>query len=155
MEDRFTHLMEGDDQILNAILMEHFPYREILSRTDKTSLYLRRFYLKRDGVDFHLYLHYFVRGDDDKFVHDHPWDFQTLILNKGYTEELKNGQKYFREPGVWSPRRPAEWAHKVHLTKGPVWTLFKTFGKRKEWGFLTDKGWVAHDEYLGEAIYIP
>lgn len=150
--DRFTLQMKGITRILHEVLTRLLPYRDIVGRDDNSTLYLRRFYLKRWGKS-HIYLHYFARSDDDKYPHDHPWDFKTLILNKGYHEELKNRVKYWRPPLTRFPKRPAEWAHRVHLTKGPVWTLFTTYGRKREWGFLTDNGWVQWKEYLdGERL---
>jgi hypothetical protein len=39
------------------------------------------------GLSF--YLHCFVRSDDDRALHDHPWDFASLILFGDYNEHRK------------------------------------------------------------------
>jgi hypothetical protein len=54
--------------------------------TTKDVLYLRRYYLFR-SKRFNLYLHHFFRSDDDPDPHDHPWDFTSIVLWGGYTEE--------------------------------------------------------------------
>lgn len=145
--DPFAEGMSRSNKIINLILMKLLPYRDIVKTVDgKDSLYLRRFYLKRNGKT-RCFLHYFARSDDDRFLHDHPWDFFTIILNKGYMEEIKGGKYRFRN--ARSGRfHPAEWLHRIHLTEGPVWTLFFPKQKRREWGFQTNEGWVSHTEYL-------
>src|ERR1700721_599838 len=35
---------------------------------------------------FSIYLHWFHRSDADD-LHDHPWDFTSMILWRGYAEE--------------------------------------------------------------------
>jgi hypothetical protein len=37
--------------------------------------------------------------------------------------------------------RPAEWQHWVEIID-PVWTLVFRFRRRREWGFVTERGWV-------------
>ena len=42
--------------------------------------------------------------------------------------------------------RRAEDAHAIATGHWPVWTLFFTGPRRREWGFYTDEGWVKADE---------
>ena len=146
--DKFTAEMRGVNRLLNQVLTKILRYRDIAKGTkDHESLYLRRFYIKKWGKR-RLFLHYFARGDDDRHLHTHPWNFRTFILNKGYHEELKNGKKYFRPALTLFPKRPSTWAHKVHLTNGPCWTMFMPGKKCRTWGFLTEKGEIPFYEYL-------
>ena len=50
--------------------------------------YLQRYYAGtfRDGSD--LWLHRFLSNDGDRHVHSHPFEFQTVMLCGGYTEEF-------------------------------------------------------------------
>ena len=36
---------------------------------------------------FGIFIHKILRSDDDRDLHDHPWNFWTLILKGGYAEE--------------------------------------------------------------------
>jgi len=107
-------------------------------------LYLIRYVLLNYKF-FAFYLHKFMVSDYDT-PHDHPGNFLSLPLTKGYLEHLPDGTAVWR--GSFSLKfRTAEEFHWVELTKGPAWTIFIRFRKRREWGFLTPKGWVHHDEY--------
>lgn len=95
---------------------------------------------------FNVYLHNFLRSDADRHCHDHPWSFCSFILTGGYTEHTINGARKW-QPGALL-YRPAEWLHWVEITPGTqVWTLVVVLPKRREWGFLTEKGWLKWTEY--------
>lgn len=55
------------------------------SRGDKESPYLIRYTLL-DLKAFQICLHVFLRSDHDEH-HDHPWNFISIILWRGYFEE--------------------------------------------------------------------
>lgn len=42
-----------------------------------------------------IYLHKFMRSDEDRALHDHPWSFLSIILRGGYFEisETFEGKK--------------------------------------------------------------
>jgi hypothetical protein len=123
-------------------------------RTDgdeQHNLYLERFYiLKTPWCE--LMIHRFHLGDVP-IMHDHPWDSANVILEGGYLEHvLEDGQEraYFRKPGYFGQRK-AEDFHWVELMPGSsshVWTVFGTFRRRKDWGFLTPEGYVDADEHF-------
>lgn len=49
--------------------------------------YLRRWFVLPRNRLFNVYLHQFVRSDDDRALHDHPWMFNaSLLLDGGYVE---------------------------------------------------------------------
>lgn len=90
---------------------------------------------------FSLYLHHFLRSDHDRHFHDHPWNFLTFILSRGYWENVPAGRFWRRRFSLlW---RPATWQHWVEVEPGrTVWTLFFCTAKSREWGFITEKGWI-------------
>jgi hypothetical protein len=101
-------------------------------------------FLKRGNA----FLHNFNRSDDDRSLHDHPWKWNISILIKGrYWEHLPGGKKVLRKPGRIVFRNGTA-AHRVELLKDehgreiPVWTIFLTGPKCREWGFHCKKGWV-------------
>lgn len=110
--------------------------------------YLRRWYLIPRNPVLNVYLHQFLRSDDDRALHDHPWWFVSLILKGGYTEVTEQGTKR-RRAGSIAFRRAA-WRHRVALERQPIkawegfeipgrelpcWTLIVTGRRVREWGF--------------------
>lgn len=96
---------------------------------------------------FGLYLHCHFKPDPARDLHDHPWDFWTLILKGDYSERRANGLRY-----VWRARSlhhmPAERPHSIHaLSRVPTWTLLFVGRRRRDWGFYTDDGWVPWRQY--------
>jgi hypothetical protein len=48
--------------------------------------YLRRWFLIPRNRFFNIYLHQFLRDDDDRALHDHPWPWLSAILRGAYFE---------------------------------------------------------------------
>lgn len=89
---------------------------------------------------FSIRLHNFLRSDDMRHLHDHPWWFVTLILRGSYYDITEiDGERYASDrlkPG--SIRfRPANHAHAVS-TKG-CWSIVVTGPINRRWGFW-DRG---------------
>jgi len=63
------------------------------------SPYIQRYYAGtfRDGSD--LWLHRFLSAEGDRHLHSHPFEFESIILHGGYTEEFIDidGSKKTRE----------------------------------------------------------
>lgn len=124
-------------------------------RGDAESPYLTRYTLLGTPW-FQLCMHVFHRSDNDE-LHDHPWDFLTLILKGGYKERVFSTRPHAtmllkHKPGALL-YRPAERAHQVILysdaPKGPgeyreAVTLVLMFKRRREWGFFTKNGKYVH-----------
>lgn len=105
---------------------------------------------------FTVKLHKILLSDDD-CIHDHPWNYLSIILKGGYTEirrfkdlpeemrlwvDLPEDAEICRWFGAGSILwRPAPGPHRLALDK-PVWTLVLTSGKKREWGFYTKNGWI-------------
>ena len=89
-------------------------------------------------------LHKFEDSDDISLgLHDHPWDFLTIVLFRGYDELLAGGIVKRRFPGTIAFRR-AETLHAVRLRNGrPSWSLCIIGRRRRRWGFMTKDGWRA------------
>lgn len=123
---------------------------------------IRRFLIPRNRL-LNIYLHKFVRSDDDRALHDHPWWFVSLVLKGGYWEHRGGrliGVKSWRAPGSLAFRRPGE-LHRVELERTleyaspgtvwfepyvherPCWTLVVTGPRMRSWGFQCPRqGWV-------------
>ncbi len=107
------------------------------------SPYLLRWHLLPRNPLCNLYLHRFLRSDDDRALHDHPWVSASLILSGGYIEHRPTGPRWLL-PGDLVVRG-ARSAHRVALRRDadscPVWTLFLTGPRVREWGFHCPGGW--------------
>lgn len=106
--------------------------------------YLRRWYVVPRNPFFNVYLHHFLRSDDDRALHDHPWWNFSFLLDGCYLEHtIAAGgvnHRAFRQTGDFKFRR-ARAAHRVELVDGPCWTLFITGPRIREWGFHCPHGW--------------
>lgn len=94
-----------------------------------------------------VYLHQFLRSDDDRALHDHPWANLSILLRGVYVEHTIDAGGIHRRDvliaGDWRLRWSGRIAHRVELTVGPCWSLFITGSRYREWGFhCADAGWV-------------
>ena len=117
----------------------------------KDNPYLSRWYIIPRNNWFNIYLHKFTRSDDDRALHDHPWWNVSVILKGWYWEIISNN------PELLIPRvrgnivfRKATQLHRIELpVEGyPVWTLFITGPRIREWGFQCPQGWIPWYEFV-------
>lgn len=101
--------------------------------------YLLRWWLIPHNRFFNVYLHHFLRSDDDRAMHDHPWWNLSVLLTGQYREHMPGKTKQRHRLNVVLRRATA--IHRIELTHGPVWTLFITGPKIREWGFHCPNGW--------------
>ena len=119
-----------------------------------------RYYLflkDRKKFPFNVTLHKILKSDVDD-LHDHPWNYSTLILKGGYYEHTPEG-KFWRGPGHFR-RSKATDLHRLELQRDkdgneiPCWSLFIMGKQQREWGFIKAiKGrytWIHNDKYLKE-----
>ncbi|SKM81860.1 Uncharacterised protein [Mycobacteroides abscessus subsp. massiliense] len=122
--------------------------------------YLLRWYVIPRNRWLNVYLHKFLRDDDDRALHDHPWWFLSLVLWGQYIEVTDDGRSVRSAPELWRlfwgdrplVFRPALWRHRVELVKAPAtsvertrirprlralpcWTLIVTGPRTRLWGF--------------------
>lgn len=109
---------------------------------------------------FTVYFHKFVRSDADD-LHDHPWNFLSIILWRGYNEETfkdlpgKDFDSHTAEriqkrywPGMIL-FRSASHAHRVVLVnEKPAYTLVIRSKYIRSWGFFTGPQWQHFTEYF-------
>jgi hypothetical protein len=124
----------------------------------KENPYLKRWYLYRSLEEGSVYLHQMLRDDDDRALHDHPWDFFSFLLAGGYREHTSTGIVERRVPVLGGRPdivfRQAKHAHRLELfrdLKGniiPAWTIVFTGPKIREWGFHCPQGWVHWSDFV-------
>lgn len=115
-----------------------------------------------------IYLHQFVRDDDDRALHDHPWPNCSIVLRGWYyeiqfEEPPSNGRALprtwaeVRDPGDWPKFPRASLAHRIVLPKvegrpRPCWSLFLTGPVIRDWGFWCPLGrWVHWRDFTAGA----
>jgi hypothetical protein len=123
----------------------------------KENPYLLRWWVIPRNRLFNIYLHKFLRDDDDRALHDHPWVSLSVILKGGYVEHTASGVRR-RYVGIIVFRR-AKHAHRIELLRQhirlgriivPAWTLFITGPRIREWGFHCPQGWRHWKEFTSE-----
>ncbi len=135
---------------------ENLPARAPWGRTigGEDNPYLRRWFVTPRGDGPSCYLHQFLRDDDDRALHDHPWASVGIILKGGYIEHTLEGT-FERRVGDVLPRTP-EHAHRVALHRDrdgrvvEAWTLFLVGDRVREWGFHCD-GWIHWRDFTAGA----
>jgi len=113
--------------------------------------YMQRHYVAR-ASGYSLRLHHLLVDDAGRDLHDHPWDYTTMLLTGGYREHTPDGVGEYRAPCLLSRR--AEQLHRLELLDGPMWTYVVTGPIRRRWGFQTELGWVAEADYHDAGDYV-
>lgn len=137
-------------------------WRRLTLRTSE-GVYLDRWGIRIPGLGAVL-LHRMAAPDPGNELHDHPWEFLTIVLWGGYTEVRADAQ-HAREDHCYiifnrslhaehrKPFRPRRMrlseAHRVtDIVRKTSWSLVLTGPLRRDWGFYTrSRGWVDHETY--------
>lgn len=128
-------------------------------------------YMERYGLFETRYLsarvHYIARPDVDRVLHDHPWNFCTIVIKGGYSEArpvdpnhpvftndapLICGESVCVEQRMHGSIafRKATDRHKIVDVLPDTWTLF-IYGRAVHWwGFYTPAGKIYWADYLRE-----
>lgn len=122
---------------------------------------------------FGIYIHRFVRSDDDTH-HDHPWCFFTYMVEDGYAEQIVKKVYYNKVNHYWMKTtirtkpgqllfRKGTHIHRVildkhyqmdELDKAPL--TFVIIGpKYREWGFWSPKGAEYTWQHWRSFLHIP
>lgn len=109
--------------------------------------YLLRWWLIPRNPVFNIYLHKFLRSDDDRAEHTHPWANCSWLMHGSYVEWQK-GIPTRREAGDIVFRRSGHMQHRVELTDGPCWTIFITGPRYKHWHFVCPQGLVFWKDFV-------
>lgn len=114
--------------------------------------YMQRWWIIPRNRFFNIYLHKFLRSDDDRALHDHPWVNVSYLLAGTYVEHsilaggvhravcYRAGDLKFRWPST---------AHRIEIDQ-PCWSLFITGPVVREWGFHCPAGWRSWKVFTSE-----
>lgn len=116
-------------------------------------------------IPFSIRVHHIKRADNERHLHDHPWNARTIILRGWYVEqrhterdwelfELVGGwpggsERFIRTRGETARLGFEEYHRIIQVNPGGVWTLFISWRWRGAWGFLVDGAKVPWRDYLG------
>lgn len=128
----------------------------------KGGYYLRRLRVVETPW-FGVYLHEMRGPDPGRDLHDHPWEFVSVILKGGYTELVPAQQPKDSHAGLASfAKRWDTWKvgsvhymratdqHTIEQLLGvPTYTLVLRGRRKRTWGFHTKDGFVPWNEYEG------
>lgn len=110
---------------------------------------------------FSIKLHRIYRPDQQRDLHDHPWNFLSIVLRGEYIEDVpcradcplvshrKGNHREVRHIR-WFNLKKATDLHAISwVSRRPVWTLVLTGPRKRDWGFFVEslKRWVRWDKY--------
>lgn len=123
------------------LIRKVFLRKEIISK--KGELHFRRWGI--DAFIFGIYIHQIYKPDEDKHLHDHPWDYISFCLKGSFMEE---GEKYVSiiKSGSFIIRKANKF-HKIKEVIEPSTTLFITTSRRRRWGYNVNGRWVEGERY--------
>lgn len=130
------------------LIINHVSFRDpdfIIGGSDRP--YLLRWWLIPRNRIFNIYLHCFLRSDDDRALHDHPWANCSILLRGNYIEHtIAAGGIHQRKrlfAGDFKLRLSGRIAHRLELVDDTCWTIFITGPTYRRWGFhCPERGWV-------------
>lgn len=101
-------------------------------------------------MPFSVRVHHICLPDHDRDLHDHPFNYRTVILRGCYVEEDIFSVRRSRIPGD-TVAATAQTFHRIASVSkdGGVWTLFIMGRRINPWGFLVGGRKVHWRAYLG------
>jgi len=121
-------------------LMDTLFKREDVGPTPEETYMERWILFKRFGVG--MYVHHFLLDDNDRHLHDHPWNFVSFMFKGSYKEETPGKQVMtYKAPGLRFI--PSTLCHRL-IDNKDCWTLIFLGRKVREWGFIEDDGSWTH-----------
>ena len=122
-----------------AWLTRWFPYHAMQGPWPRSCPSLHRWTLWHGRRD--VYLHCWVGDDWAPDFHDHSRDMWSIGLRGAYAEQTPHGTMRYGAP--WLRWFPAEHQHRIHVVRGPVWTLVVA-GRRRRVSHFIIKGRLAN-----------
>jgi hypothetical protein len=111
---------------------------------------LRWWWIPRNRY-FNIYIHKFLKDDDDRAKHDHPWWSYSLMCEGWLVEYHGPGDDWnMVESGDWV-YRAAEYQHRLVVPNQETipLTVFITGPVKRHWGFYCPQGWRHWRDFVG------
>jgi hypothetical protein len=117
--------------------------KEIRSKEGK--LHFRRWELLKTKW-FSIWIHGIYESDQDLHLHNHPWDFKSIVLKGSYIELTEKG--FVWQTPLKFNSRNGENFHKIYKLLTPVvYTLFFVTPTKREWGYEVNGEFITHEKY--------
>lgn len=140
------------------------PYTVIAS-ADGKMVYMARYWLFNrydrprwyTGLLPSIRVHHIKLPDQDRHLHDHPWNARTIVLKGYYQEQVLPGKgglrtlsksHNFRGRGNTAKIGFGMYHRVTDMPLEGVWTLFITWRLQGVWGFLVNGAKVPYWEYI-------
>lgn len=112
--------------------------------------YLNRHYVIPRNPVFNIYVHQFIRDDDDRAEHDHPWLSLSWLMHGALREQIRGTYRMITQ-GMWT-FRTARAQHRLEVVyPRETWTLFITGWRMRDWGFHCPNKWVHWKDFTDGA----
>lgn len=133
------------------------PYKHVVH---KGNIYMNRWWIVPRFRNLpSIRLHHIRQADIARDMHSHPFNFKTIILRGWYIQQIPDigwPKKRHRirimtcDEGQVHSCHYKHFHRITHVSPDGCWTLFISWGgKRHDWGFMTDKGYVQARDYKG------
>lgn len=133
--------------LIDIALRSHYVH---IKGADGTT-YMERYWLikPRAWLPFSTRIHFILRPDSDRALHDHPFAYRTFILDGWYVEEDVFGKHCLRDSGETVAACAKTFHRIVAVPSEGVTTLFFMGRRTNPWGFIVNDRKVGWKEYLG------
>jgi hypothetical protein len=101
---------------------------------DKKNPYLIRWTLLFFG--YSIRLHHWIGSDEERFFHDHPWNFTSFLLKGSYANVTPNGRTEVKAPFHWHSSATDQ--HYLDIPKEGAWTILVCSKPYHKWGFYVN-----------------
>ena len=109
--------------------------------------YMHRWWVIPRNKVANVYLHRIMHSDDDRALHDHPWENTSVLIAGRYVEHNADGS-ILREAGSVVTRKATD-AHRLEILPGEhAVSLFFTGPIVREWGFHCPQGWRLWKDFV-------
>lgn len=141
------------NKLFKRIFQIFYRQPDFTVATESGRIYMYRWWIIPQNKYLNIYLHKFIGDDEDRALHDHPWESLSFLFRGSYIEHLPGNEKIIYKAPCFI-RRKAEHQHRIELHKISLepyafknipqvaWTIFCTGRKRREWGFWCPQGFV-------------
>lgn len=110
-----------------------------------------------------IFLYKFLRSDDDRAPHDHPWWFISILLRGTYIEHLNGKIKVRSSPSIafrttkdqhriellWHYVDTEHYGYQAGWQAVPTWSIIITGRPVRRWGFWCSDKFVPSREFEG------
>jgi hypothetical protein len=95
---------------------------------------------------FSIRIHHWLRSDDKRAFHDHPWSFITIVTKGSYTDVSESGKEVLTRGSI--RYRVHNHKHYVEVPESGCWSVLLTGRPNHKWGFLKDGKYMKKNKYF-------